>query len=125
MGSVKASLTRYWFVIYVLSALLVLGAFLNLGIHFGPRLESWLIAKLVPEIWHSTVDDLLHRFFREEHRAFLVTTGFGLGIILIGLTLFPLKEKLSSTYEEVFPRRVHSVFISDHNLLTVNVNKCS
>ena len=25
-------------------------------------------------------------------------------------------------YEEVFPRRVHSVFISEHNLRTVNVN---
>ena len=56
--------------------------------------------KLVPEVWHSTVNDLLHRFFREELQAFLVTSGFGLGIILIGLTLFPLKEKLSSVYED-------------------------
>ena len=100
MGSVKPKLTRYWFVIYVLAALLVLGAFLNLGIHFGPKLESWLMSKLVPEVWHSTVDDFLHRLFRDELRAFFVTTGFGLGIIIIGLTLFPLKEKLSATYEE-------------------------
>ena len=28
-------------------------------------------------------------------------------------------------YEEVFPRRVHSVFISEQYLRTVNVNKCS
>lgn len=104
MGSVKGGLTKYWFIVYVLSALLVLGAFLNLGVHFGPKLEDWLIGILFPEVWHSTVDDLLHRFFREELRAFLVTSGFGLGIILIGMTLFPLKEKLSLTYEvERFP----------------------
>lgn len=93
-------LTKYWFVIYVLAALLVLAGFLNLGIHYGPRLEDWLITKLIPEIWHSTFEDLLHRLFREELKAFLITTGFGLGIVLIGITLFPLKEKLSATYEE-------------------------
>ena len=104
MGSLKPKFTKYWFILYVLAALLVLGVFLNLGVHFGPKLESWLIVKLVPEVWHSTVDDFLHRLFREELRAFFVTSGFGLGIILIGLTLFPLKEKLSATYEaERFP----------------------
>lgn len=100
----KTKLTKYWFVIYVLSALLVLGGLLNLGVHLGPRFEEWLMVKLVPEVWRSTVDDLIHRFFFEELRAFLVTTGFGLGIIIIGITLFPLKEKLSATYErERFP----------------------
>ena len=97
-------LTKYWFIIYVLAALLVLGGLLNLGVHYGPKLESWLMVKLVPEVWRSTVEDLIHRLFREELRAFLVTTGFGLGIVVIGMTLFPLKEKLSATYEkERFP----------------------
>ncbi len=96
----KPKLTKYWFIIYVLTALLVLGGLLNLGVHYGPKLESWLMVKLVPEVWRSTVDDLIHRLFREELRAFLVTTGFGLGIVVIGMTLFPLKEKLSATYEE-------------------------
>lgn len=93
-------LTKYWFVIYVLASLLVLGGLLNFGVHYGPKLESWLMVKLVPEVWRSTVNDLIHRLFREELRAFLVTTGFGLGIVVIGMTLFPLKEKLSATYEE-------------------------
>ena len=96
----KPKLTKYWFIIYVLAALLILGGLLNLGVHFGPKLEALLIEKLVPEVWRSTVDDLIHRLFRDELRSFIVTSGFGLGIIAIGLTLFPLKEKLSSTYEE-------------------------
>ena len=96
----KKGLTKYWFIIYVLAALVVLVAVLNLGIHYGPKLEAWLMLKFVPEVWQSTADDLLHRFFRDELRALLVTSGFGLGIIIIGLTLFPLKEKLSATYEE-------------------------
>ncbi|MFT6864531.1 MAG: hypothetical protein ACJAVK_003099, partial [Akkermansiaceae bacterium] len=33
-------LTKYWFIIYVLAALLVLGGLLNLGVHYGPKLES-------------------------------------------------------------------------------------
>ena len=78
----------------------MLGGILNLGIHYGPGLEDWLMAKLVPEVWRSTADDLLHRLFRDELRSFLVTSGFGLGIVVIGMTLFPLKEKLSATYEE-------------------------
>lgn len=96
----RRGLTKYWFAIYVLAALLMLTAFLKAGLTLMPLLEDWLMARLVPEPWHSTVEDLLHRLFREELRAFLVTTGFGLGIILIGMTLFPLKEKLSATYEE-------------------------
>jgi len=100
VGTVKKGFTKYWFIIYVLAALLVLGGLLNLGVHFGPKLEAWLMSKLVPEVWQSTVDDLLHRLFRDELRSFLVTGGFGLGIVIIGITLFPLKEKLSATYEE-------------------------
>ena len=100
----EPKLTKYWFAIYVLAALLTLGGFLNLGIYFGPLLEAWLLAKLVPEVWHPAVDDLIHRLFFEEFRAFLVTTGFGLGIIIVGMALFPLKEKLSTIYEgERFP----------------------
>ncbi len=104
MGAVNKGLTKYWFIIYVLAALLVLGGLLNLGVHLGPKLEDWLMAKFIPEVWQSTVDDLIHRLFRDELRSFLVTSGFGLGIVIIGLTLFPLKEKLSATYEkERFP----------------------
>ena len=96
----KPHLTKYWFIIYVLAALLVLGSLLNLGVHYGPKFEDWLMGKLVPEVWRSTADDLIHRLFRDELRSFLVTSGFGLGIIVIGMTLFPIKEKLSATYEE-------------------------
>ena len=104
ISEMEPKLTKYWFVIYVLAALLILGGFLNLGIHLGPKLEIWLLAKLVPEVWHSAVDDLIHRLFFEELRTFLVTTGFGLGIIIVGMALFPLKEKLSTIYElERFP----------------------
>lgn len=104
INEMEPKLTKYWFVIYVLAALLILGGLLNLGIHLGPKLEAWLLVKLVPEVWHSAVDDLIHRFFFKELRAFLVTTGFGLGIITVGIFLFPLKEKLSTTYEgECFP----------------------
>jgi|TARA_B100001059_G_scaffold90193_1_gene88841 hypothetical protein len=100
----EPKLTKYWFAIYMLAALLILSGFLNLGIYFGPLFEAWLFAQLVPEIWHPAVDDLVHRLFFEEFRAFLVTTGFGLGIIIVGMTLFPLKEKLSTIYEgERFP----------------------
>ena len=104
ISEMEPKLTKYWFVIYVLAALLILGGGLNLGIHLGPKLEAWLLAKLVPEVWHPAVDDLIHRFFFEELRAFLVTTGFGLGIIIVGMVLFPIKDKLSTTYErERFP----------------------
>lgn len=96
----KPKFTKYWFVIYVLAALLILGGLLNLGIHFGPKVEAWLVIQLVPEVWRSTIDDLIHRLFLKEFRAFIVTTGFGLGIVIIGMTLFPIKEKLSATYEE-------------------------
>ena len=104
VNEMEHKLTKYWFLIYVLAALLILSGLLNLGINLGPKLEAWLMVKLVPEVWHPTVNDLIQRFFFEELRAFLVTTGFGLGVVTVGITLFPLKEKLSTTYErERFP----------------------
>ena len=61
----EPKLTKYWFVIYVLAALLILGSLLNLGVHLGPKLELWLLVKLVPEVWHPAVNDLIHRLFFE------------------------------------------------------------
>ena len=47
ISEMEPKLTKYWFVIYVLAALLILGGFLNLGIHLGPKLEIWLLAKRI------------------------------------------------------------------------------
>jgi len=103
-------LTKYWFIVYILAALLVLAGLLNLGIHLGPKVEAYLLQKFIPAEWHSTAQDLTHRLYVEELTTLTVTTSFGLGIISIGLLLFPLKEKLSHTYErEHFPHlKAHS-----------------
>ena len=100
----EEKLTRYWFAIYVLSAGVVLGALLALGVHFGPDFKTWILDTFVPADWHPVIADFTDRLFAQEFRNFLVTSGIGIGLILIGLTLFPLKEKLSLTYErERFP----------------------
>ena len=88
-------LTKYWFIVYILAALLVLAGLLNLGIHLGPKVEAYLLQKFIPAEWHSTAQDFTHRLYIEELTTLTVTTSFGLGIISIGLLLFPLKEKLS------------------------------
>jgi len=100
----EEKLTRYWFLIYLLSAGVVLGTLLALGIHFGPGCKDWLLESFVPADWHPVIADFTDRLFAQEFRNFLVTSGIGIGLVVIGLTLFPLKEKLSSTYErERFP----------------------
>ncbi len=97
-------LTRYWFAIYILSAGVVLGVFIAAGVHWGPGFKEWLLASFVPTDWHPVIADFTDRLFAREFRNFLVTSGMGIGLVLIGLTLFPLKEKLSLTYEqEHFP----------------------
>ncbi len=96
----KQKLTWYWFGTYILSALVILAGLILLAQRTGPDLESWLLQKLIPPDWQPVYRDMVDRLFREELSSFLVTSGFGIGIIVIGMTLFPLKEKLSSTYEE-------------------------
>ena len=97
-------LTRYWFVIYFLSAGVVLGTVLAIGVHFGPDFKVWLLESFVPPDWHPVIADLTDRLFAQEFRNFLVTSGIGIGLVTIGLTLFPLKERLSLIYErERFP----------------------
>lgn len=100
----EEKLTRYWFVIYLLSAGLLLGILLALGVHLGPGLKLWLLESFVPPDWHPVIADFTDRLFAQEFRNFLVTSGIGIGLVAIGLTLFPLKEKLSLIYErERFP----------------------
>ena len=96
----KSKLTWYWFGIYVLSALVVLAVLILMAQRTGPGIETWLLQKFVPSDWQPVYRDMVDRLFRDELRSFLVTSGFGVGIIVIGITLFPLKEKLSGTYEE-------------------------
>jgi len=98
----KPKLTWYWFGIYILSALVVLAGLILLAQRTGPEIESWLLQRFVPSDWQPVYRDVVDRLFREELRSFLVTSGFGIGIIVIGMTLFPIKEKLSGTYEEEF-----------------------
>lgn len=100
----EEKLTRLWFVIYLLSAGVVLAALLAIGVHWGPEFKEWLMLNFLPRDWHPVVDDLIGRLFAQQFRNFIVAAGIGIGLVAIGLTLFPLKEKLSSTYEhEAFP----------------------
>lgn len=96
----KPKLTRYWFGTYVLSALVILAGLILLAQQTGPDLESWLLQNFISADWQPAYRDMVDRLFQEELRSFLLTSGFGIGIIVIGVTLFPLKEKLSGAYEE-------------------------
>jgi len=105
LGSARSLIQRFprtcaWLTVYQLSALTVLGTVLVLTKFYGPAARDALMAAFLPTEWHSFLIDLGERVFLEKITSIAISAGYGGVIVLIGITLFPIKEKLSLTYEE-------------------------
>lgn len=91
--------TWTWFGIYVLAGIIVVEVLFGLGWLYRQELGEAALWYLFPAAWHDAVRDLMERLFAERMRSILANAGLGLGLSVVGLLLFPLKEKLSAVYE--------------------------
>ncbi len=96
--------TWYWFGIYFFSAVLLLEVALYAGSFFLPQIRDFALSYVFPEAWHPFVEGLVERLFEEQMQAIMAAAGMTLGVVVVGVCLFPIKEKLSASFEaDAFP----------------------
>ena len=106
IGSLRkaSSTTWYWFGIYIVSALIVLMVAIWVGIQLLPTLRDFALDYIFPDTWHPFVNELINRLFSEQMVNIITSAGMTLGVMVVGLCLFPIKEKLSASFEsDAFP----------------------
>jgi hypothetical protein len=88
-----------WAACYLLmsTALLVGGGWL---IHLNQdEIVQALLSLLLPESWHFTALALIKTTFAAQSRALLVNMAVAAGLVIVSITLFPVKERLSEVFE--------------------------
>jgi len=96
--------TWCWFGIYLLSAALVLEGLIALGRYLLPALRDLALDHVFPEAWHPFVADIATRLLSGQMAAIAASAGMGIGVFAVGVTLFPIKERLSASFEaDAFP----------------------
>lgn len=88
-----------WFGIYLCAGLLITEGLFALLYGHRDQLLDLVLWYLFPEAWHASVEDLVERLFAEKMHRILANTGLGLAMVVVSMTLFPLKEKLSASFE--------------------------
>jgi hypothetical protein len=92
---------RSWgyFALYLgLAAALMVGAAFAFDA-YSEELKATIYRFVFPESWHLAVDLLIGYFFSEETRLLAINLVIQASLQLVTLTLFPVKEALSSSYE--------------------------
>ena len=92
---------RSWvyLVVYLLLAagLLFVTAW-QLGVHQND-IEGLLLDYLFPDSWHLAASELVGYLFSTQHRAVVINALVTSSLMVVTLTLFPIKEKLSASFE--------------------------
>jgi uncharacterized protein involved in cysteine biosynthesis len=88
-----------WLLVYVLLAGGILGGLAWFLVSHQDDLRQALLEYLFPESWTTTAGLLVDRFLATQTRAVLINATVSGTLILISVTLFPVKEKLSDAFE--------------------------
>ncbi len=93
---------RSWGILalYLLGCSLVLGLAAWGIVSFAGDAEDAFVSFLFPEAWHGAVDLLVERYFEDQRRKIIINAAAGGGLMLVTVTLFPVKEMLSASFEK-------------------------
>ena len=96
--------TWLWFGIYIVSAVIVLMVAIWLVLQSLPTLRDFALGYIFPETWHPFINDLINRLLSEQMVNIMTAAGMTLGVVVVGICLFSVKEKLSASFErDAFP----------------------
>ena len=100
-ASVRRLTGRCWalLVAYLIAAGLLLGLVAALLIANQEQLRQAIVGYILPEGWQFAADLLIDYFLRSQTKAVLINAAASGSLLLVSLVLFPLKEKLSATFE--------------------------
>ncbi|MCB9555447.1 MAG: hypothetical protein H6707_05035 [Deltaproteobacteria bacterium] len=99
-----------WLMIYLLAATLLLTVVGALIVLNQQSLRQTLLAYLLPQNWLFAGDRLIGYMFAQQSKTVLINAAASGTLVMISLLLFPIKERLSATYE-----RENELLAGDHH----------
>lgn len=89
-----------WLLAYLAAATVILGIVAYLVISNEERLSDTLLAYVLPADWRVAAKFLVKKVFAAQEHAVLTNAALSMSLMVVTITLFPLKEKVSATLEE-------------------------
>ncbi len=89
-----------WLLAYLAAAGLILGVVAYLVIKNQDRLIDGLISYVLPVDWKMTAKFMIKRLFGNQEQAVITNAVLSMSLMVVTITLFPLKEKVSAALEE-------------------------
>jgi hypothetical protein len=88
-----------WLVVYLLLAGAILWLVARLILAYRGEILGALVDYIFPAGWHEAGEMLIKRFFAEQERAVITNAAIAGSLLVVQLTLFPVKEALSAALE--------------------------
>ncbi len=91
--------TWAWLIAWVAAALVVFGAIAWALIAHDGELTATALGFFLPDDWVAAGELLIDRFLADQARGVLASAIVGTSLAVVSLLLFPLKERISATFE--------------------------
>lgn len=89
-----------WLIAYLAAATVILGIVAYLVISNQDRMVDSVLAYVLPADWKVAAKFLVKKVFAAQEQAVVTNAALSMSLMIVTITLFPLKEKVSATLEE-------------------------
>lgn len=89
-----------WLALYLAAAALILGLVAYLVTSNRERVLDAALAYVLPDDWKLAARFLVKKLFAQQEQAVITNAALSMSLVVVTITLFPLKEKVSATLEE-------------------------
>ncbi|CAN5915543.1 hypothetical protein BH11MYX2_BH11MYX2_34570 [soil metagenome] len=89
-----------WLGLYVLAAAVILAIVARLIVGHRGDFLSAALSYVLPSEWHAAAKTVIDRFFAAQTQAVITNAAVSLSLVVVTISLFPLKEHVSAVFEE-------------------------
>ncbi len=89
-----------WWFFYLACAAGILGLIGWQFVEHRADMVGWVASYIFPESWRFAAQALIDYFFKSQLRAVVINAIIGASLMVVQVLLFPVKEKLSATFEK-------------------------
>lgn len=88
-----------WLAVYFVSAAAILGIVAKLVISNKEKVVDAVMRYVMPDDWRATATFLFKKLFATQEQAVITNAALAMSLMVVTITLFPIKEKVSATLE--------------------------
>ena len=89
-----------WLAVYFVSAAAILGVVAKLVISNKEKIVDAVMRYVMPEDWRPAATFLFEKLFATQEQAVITNAALAMSLMVVTITLFPVKEKVSASLEE-------------------------